>query len=88
MSPNAKYNNITTATTTTVKTGRGRLKRIVVNTTAAGAVTIYDNTAGSGTKIGTMKASIAEGSYDFDCLFITGLTIVTAGASDLTVIYG
>jgi hypothetical protein len=88
MSPNAKYNNISTATTTTVKSGRGRLVRIIVNTTAAATVTVYDSTTGSGTKIATLKASVAEGSYDYDCLFLTGLTIVTAGASDLTVVYG
>ena len=79
--------NITTATTTTVKSGAGVLGKIVVNTTAAGSITIYDNTAASGTKIGTMKASIAEGSYSFDAAFTTGLTIVTAAASDITVCY-
>lgn len=77
--------NITSATTTTVKSGRGNLGRIVVNTTAAGSITIYDNTAASGTKIGTLKASIAEGTYTFECRFLVGLTIVTAGASDITV---
>ena len=80
--------NITSATTTTVKSGRGILKAIIVNTTAAGTITIYDNTAASGTKIGTMKASIAENSYEFNALFQTGLTIVTGAASDITVIYG
>jgi hypothetical protein len=81
------YSNIATNTTTTVKSGEGVLHSIVVNTTAAGAITIYDSTAGSGTKIGTMKASIAEGTYIFDVKFSTGLTIVTAAASDITVSY-
>ena len=45
------FSNITTATTTTVKTGTGILKSITVNTTAAGTIIVYDNTAGSG-KIG------------------------------------
>lgn len=85
--PSYLNSNIATNTTTTVKSGVGVLHSIVVNTTAAGAITIYDNTAGSGTKIGTMKASIAEGTYLFDTLFSTGLTIVTAGASDITVTY-
>lgn len=79
--------NITTATTTTVKSGIGRLQAIVVNTTAAGTITIYDNTAASGTKIGTMKTSIVEGTYTFNCRFQTGLTIVTGAASDITVIW-
>jgi hypothetical protein len=79
--------NITSATTTTLKSGKGNLKAIVVGTTAAGTVTIYDNTSAAGTKIGTLKASIAEGTYTFECRFITGLTIVTGAASDLTVVW-
>lgn len=78
---------ISTATTTTIKTGAGVLQSIVITETAAGTVTIYDNTAGSGTTIGVLKASIAEGSYLFNVAFTTGLTIVTAGASKITVTY-
>lgn len=78
---------ISTATTTTVKSGRGRLHSIVIGETAAGSITIYDNTAASGTVIGVLKASIVEGTYEFDCAFNTGLTIVTAGASKITVNY-
>lgn len=78
---------ISTATTTTVKSGPGKLHSIVLGETSAGAITIYDNTAGSGTIIGVLKASIAEQEFIFDCRFRTGLTIVTAGASKLTVNY-
>lgn len=81
------YRNIATATTTAVKSGSGVLKSITVNTTAAGAITVYDNTAASGTKIATLKASVAEGVYEYDVSFNTGLTIVTAAASDITVAY-
>lgn len=81
------YNNISTAATTVIKSSAGVLHSIVVNTTAAGAITVYDNTSGTGTKIGTLKASIAEGTYIFDVQFNTGLTIVTAAASDVTVSY-
>jgi hypothetical protein len=80
-----KYTNIDSATTTTVISGSGILKSITINETAAGAITVYDNTAGSGTKIATLKASIAEGTYEYNVLFRTGLTIVTAGASNITV---
>lgn len=76
---------IATATTTVVKTGSGVLGRIVVGETAAGAITIYDNTVGSGTIIGVLKASIAEGTYHFECEFTNGCTVVTAGASKITV---
>lgn len=81
------YTNIATATTTVVKSGAGILRSITVNNTAAGAITVYDNTAGSGTKIATLKASVVEGTYEYNVSFSTGLTIVTAGASDITVSY-
>lgn len=82
-----KLLNIATNTTTTVKSGSGYLKRITVNTTAAGTITIYDNTAASGTKIGILKSSVAEGTYEYGGRFAIGLTIVTAAASDITVVY-
>lgn len=77
--------NITTATTTLVKTGAGILHTLTVNATAAGTITIYDNTSAAGTKIATIKASVVEQTFTFDVAFATGLTIVTAGASDITV---
>ncbi len=76
---------ISTATTTTVKTGAGVLNAITLTETAAGTITIYDNTAASGTIIAVLKASIVEGTYFFNRSFATGLTIVTAAASKLHV---
>lgn len=81
------YAHIASATTTVVKSGAGFVHSITVNTTSAGAITVYDNTAGSGTVIAVLKASIVEATYALDVSFSTGLTIVTAGASDLTVSY-
>jgi hypothetical protein len=78
---------ISSATTTVVKSGAGMLHSIVVTETAAGAITVYDNTAASGTIKAVLKASVAEGTYTFDITFATGLTIVTAGASKITVSY-
>lgn len=78
---------ISTATTTTVKSGTGKLHSITLGETAAGAITIYENTAASGTIIAVLKASIAEQTFVFDVRFTTGLTILTAGASKLTVSY-
>ncbi len=85
--PKFSGNYISTATTTTVKSGAGVLHAITVTETAAGTITVYDNTAGSGTIKAALKASIAEGTYVFDITFATGLTIVTAGASKITVSY-
>ena len=89
------FTNITLAapTTTVVKTGGGNLKRIIINkTTANGVITIYDNTAASGTLIGTitMPATVLNTSltFEYDCRFSTGLTIVTAtAAQDITVVW-
>lgn len=78
---------ISSATTTVVKSGAGVLGKITLTETAAGTITIYDNTAGSGTVIAVLKAAIAEGTYVFDRGFTNGLTIVTAAASKLSVSY-
>lgn len=83
--------NITTATTTTVKSGAGTLHGINVNTkgTVASTVTVYDNTAASGTKLATLDSLNLAGWNQYDVNFATGLTIVTTGtvAPDITVSY-
>lgn len=76
---------ISTQTTTQVKIGAGQLDKITIGETAAGAITIYDNTSTAGTPIAVLKASIPEGTYEFGIKFKNGLRIVTAGASKLTV---
>ncbi|MEW6126730.1 MAG: hypothetical protein AB1757_06805 [Acidobacteriota bacterium] len=81
------YNYISTATTTQVKSGAGFLHAIVVGETAAGSIKVIDNTSGTTTNLGELKASIVEGTYVFNCSFATGLRIVTAAASKITVIY-
>lgn len=85
--PGSNYRNITTAATTQVKGRSGILKRITVNTTAAGAITVYDSTTGAGSTIATFPISATVGTYDYNARFLNGLTIVTAAASDITVIY-
>ena len=85
-----KYLNITGQATTTVKSGSGILHTICVNTPAATeTITIYDNTAASGTKIGTITVFASTNPcLTYDVNFTTGLTLVTATASsDLTVSY-
>jgi hypothetical protein len=83
-----QYQNITTDTTTVVKSTSGVLHTVCVNTPAAtGTITIYDSTAASGTKIGTITsyASLPK-CFTYDVAFWTGLTIVTATAApDVTV---
>lgn len=81
--------NVSTATTTTVKSGAGFLGQIIINGGTMGNVTIYDNTAGSGTTIATLDgANLKVGMvFPYGCVFSTGLTVVTAAATDITVCY-
>jgi hypothetical protein len=80
---------ISTSTTTTVKTGKGVLHSIVIGTkgTSASVVTVYDNTAGSGTTLAIIDSLNQVGTYTYDVAFATGLTVVTTGAPDLVVTY-
>lgn len=87
MQKDEKLRNITSATTTTVKTGGGYLNRITINTTAAGAITVYDNVAASGTQLAAFPSNAVVGTYEFGGRFTTGLTIVTGAASNITVSY-
>jgi hypothetical protein len=66
----------------TVLDGTGQLQAIVVNTTAAGAITVATN---AGT-LATLASSIAVGTYTYDC-DVTRLTLTLAAASDVTVIH-
>jgi len=75
------YFNISTATTTTVKSTAGHVNKIRVIGGTLGAVTIYDNTAASGTVILPSVTPVADGVLLEDIDFATGLTIVTAAAT-------
>ena len=83
------YSNITGQSTSVLKAGPGTLHSITFNApTATEVVTIYDNAAGSGTKIGTITvpSSPLPVTLTYDVSFGTGLTIVTSTASsDITV---
>ena len=85
------FSNINTNTTSTVKSGAGVLKRIVVNKVGAlsNTCTIYDNTTATGTIIGTIDPVHTQMVFEYVLVFSTGLTIVTANgtAADITVIY-
>ena len=85
------FSNINTNTTSTVKSGAGVLKRIVVNKvgSSSNTCTIYDNTSGTGTIIATIDPVHTQMVFEYDVVFTTGLTIVTATgtAADLTIVY-
>jgi len=66
--------------------GKGFLSNIVINTAAAGAITVYDSTSAAGTKIATIAASAPIGSnFQYNVELKNGLTIVAAAATDITV---
>lgn len=85
------YTNITTDATTTIKSGPGVLGAVCINTVASGeTATIYDNTAGSGTKVGTITSASGQSPscIQLNAKFYTGLTVVTATAvGDITVMW-
>ena len=86
------YAAISTQTTTVVKSGIGQLGTIMVLGGTLGAITVYDNTAASGTVIAPTftPATLAGGGpgvYVFNCSFSVGLTIVTGAGTALTVLY-
>lgn len=85
---NYKYKYISSATTTDVLNGQGSIIRIIIGETAAGAITVYDEgTGGTTNVISVLKASVAEGTYEFNARVFEGIQIVTAAASKLTVVY-
>ena len=82
------YTHIATAVTTNIGLGTNRviIKAITINTTAAGTITLKD---GAGV-VAVFKASIAEGDYffgDHGIILSQGATVVTAAASDVTVVW-
>jgi hypothetical protein len=61
----------------------GELRAIVVNTTAAGTISLAD----AGGVFAVLKASIAEGIYPFDVEIAGFLQVTLGAASDVTVIH-
>ena len=88
----AIYCNSNVNETRTLLSGPGFLKRVVINDLgAAGSfITIYDNTAGSGTKLATITCPATVGNpftLTYDVGFSTGLTTTTSGATDVTLAF-
>jgi hypothetical protein len=86
----SQYYYIAGAATTQVKTGRGRLRRIVLNKpVASSTIKIIDGTAGTTANVATITNTSDVKPYflDYNKIFMNGLRIVTSGADDITVIY-
>ena len=87
----SSYLHLNANGTTTVKSGAGVLRRIVINTRGGiiNTLTIYNNTTATGAVIGAVDTVAAGGAFDYELDFTTGLTVVLAGgtAADITIIY-
>ena len=88
----SSYAHLNSTGTTTIKSGAGILRRVVVNTkgSSSNTFTIYDNTVGSGTVITTIDTVNAVGGFfEYGLAFSIGLTVVSATgtSADITVIY-
>ena len=88
----SSYAHLNSTGTTTIKTGAGIFRRLVVNTkgSSSNTFTIYDNTVGSGTVIATIDTVNAVGGFfEYGLAFSIGLTVVSATgtSADITVIY-
>lgn len=82
-----QYATITTATTTMIKSGAGLLAVFNVLGGTLGAITGYDNTAGSGTAIIPTFTPSGQISLDVSQEFSNGLTIVTTAATVINLGY-
>lgn len=79
---------VTSTTGSLLNTGATFLHAIVVNTTAAGAVTIYDGVGPTtGTVVGVLQASVLPGTFTYNLPLATGLCVTAATSSDVTVVY-
>lgn len=90
--PNYTPLNIPAGTATTVvKSGAGLFHTLTINTKGASSnvITVYDNTAASGTLIATIDGTTGPITYLYDVAFATGLTVksTTGTGADMTVAY-
>lgn len=78
---------IAASATTVIKGSAGFLHNMVVQGGTTGTIIIYDNTAASGTIIASFDTTNALATYNFDCTFSTGLTVVTSANTKVTFNY-
>ncbi|HEY1035022.1 MAG TPA: hypothetical protein VGE09_08575 [Pseudoxanthomonas sp.] len=82
------YVNMTAGATTVIKSGAGVLFAVIVNNPGTTqTLTLYDNTAASGTKIATITLSASASNLQYGLNFGTGLTAVLSGTADVTIVY-
>lgn len=84
-----KVNRISTATSTTVLTGAGWLRKLHIPGTGGtlGNITVYDNTSATGTPIYGPTTPSAGAIIDIQRRVSTGIFVVTASATTVDVAY-
>lgn len=89
-----KYANITTAATTILKYGAGRLYDFIVNNNNQnnGTITIYDGIGAAGYVIATILATKSSSAnspqgVNYDIPFYNGLTVVNDSTQNITITY-
>jgi hypothetical protein len=75
----SSYAHLNSTGTTTIKSGAGILRRVVINTkgSASNTFTIYDNTSGSGTVIAAIDTvNGVSGHFEYNVAFTVPLPLV------------
>ena len=88
----SSYNTNGVNETRTVRTGAGVLRGLIINPGTSSTFVVYDNTAGSGTVLVALTTGGVSGGngYFIDCFdvaFSTGLTYVSTGGCNVTLVY-
>ena len=81
--------NITAAGTYVLSANPGVLQNLVINKASAQTITLYDGPAATGTVIATLPASANAGTYFYQVMCSTNITVVAAASygGDCTIIY-
>ncbi len=84
-----QYGRITTAATYVFKYGAGVFNRITLNSPLGTLITIYDNTSATGNIMAIIDtpAQANPVTLEYQIPFSTGLTVVSTGTWDATIIY-
>lgn len=87
--PKYNFKNVTASGANLIQRGHGTLHTVVINTTAATGIVIYDGVDNTGTRIATIAASPVIGStLTYDAEFTAGLFLSVGGNSDITLSIG
>jgi hypothetical protein len=78
--------HLNAAGSTLLKTGQCRLESLSVNTGAAGSLTIYDGTDGTGAVVAVVDTTTAK-SLNPAWMAHVGLYVTQVGAADLTLVW-